>query len=106
LWATERIIVVELPASPQLKLREPAIHVYAVIRSVKLLLPNTGIPRHEQLRAIEVVDIDNVQCLVGRIRDRGAWSIVDRGSSFAQHQLEDLERLPNHDDTEDDDEDA
>ncbi|KAH9930109.1 uncharacterized protein B0H18DRAFT_873442 [Fomitopsis serialis] len=32
----------------------------------------------------EVVDINNIQCLVGRIHDRGQWAIVDRSGSLAR----------------------
>ena len=32
----------------------------------------------------EVVDIKNVQCLVGRILDRGQWAIVDRSGGLAR----------------------
>jgi hypothetical protein len=34
--------------------------------------------------AIHVVDITNLQCLVGRIWDRCVWAIVDRSGSLAR----------------------
>lgn len=33
---------------------------------------------------IEVVDLDFVKCLVGRIWDRGRWAIVDRNGPLTQ----------------------
>ena len=34
--------------------------------------------------AVHVIDITSVQCLVGRIRDRNRWAIVDRSGSLAR----------------------
>jgi hypothetical protein len=34
--------------------------------------------------ALHVVDITSVQCLVGRIRDRGKWAIIDRSGHLAR----------------------
>jgi len=33
---------------------------------------------------IVFIDLDQVQCVIGRILDRGKWAIVDRSSSVAQ----------------------
>jgi hypothetical protein len=34
--------------------------------------------------ALDVVDITNLQCLVGRIRDRDKWAIIDRSGNLAR----------------------
>lgn len=36
----------------------------------------------------EVVDITTVQCLVGRIKDRGSWTIIDRSGKLARASFE------------------
>ena len=36
----------------------------------------------------EVVDITTVQCLVGRIKDRGSWTIIDRSGKLARATFE------------------
>jgi hypothetical protein len=34
--------------------------------------------------AVHVIDITSVQCLVGRIRDRNRWAIIDRSGCLAR----------------------
>jgi len=34
--------------------------------------------------ALHVVDVTSLQCLVGRIRDRGRWAIIDRSGQLAR----------------------
>ena len=36
----------------------------------------------------EVVDITTVQCLVGRVKDRGTWTIIDRSGNLARATFE------------------
>jgi hypothetical protein len=36
----------------------------------------------------EVVDITTVQCLVGRVKDRGSWTIIDRSGNLARATFE------------------
>jgi hypothetical protein len=63
--------------------------IYAVIRSVKILETDAfGINYYEEMGEIEIVDLEMVQCVIGRIRDRNRWAIVDRSTrSSAQLQL-------------------
>jgi hypothetical protein len=63
--------------------------IYAVIRSVKILETDAfGTNYYEEMAEIEIVDLEMVQCVIGRIRDRNRWAIVDRSTrSSAQLQL-------------------
>jgi hypothetical protein len=62
--------------------------IYAVIRSVKIIDTDSfGINYYEEMGEIEIVDLEMVQCVVGRIRDRNRWAIVDRSKSSALLQL-------------------
>lgn len=36
---------------------------------------------------IEVVDMTSVQCLVGRVKDRKKWAIVDRSTTRSMTQI-------------------
>jgi hypothetical protein len=64
----------------------PKQWVYAVIRSVKVIeTDNFGINYYEELGPIEVVDLSTIQCVVGRIRDRDRWAIIDRSGWSGSH---------------------
>jgi hypothetical protein len=43
-----------------------------------------GIKYYSREGAVHVIDITSVQCVVGRIRDRNRWAIIDRSGSLAQ----------------------
>jgi hypothetical protein len=72
-----RILVLELPPAPRLNLAEPTTLVLALIHEAKVTLRN-GIYYYKDLGAQEVVDMNTVQCVVGRVWDRSEWAIVDR----------------------------
>ncbi|KIL60634.1 hypothetical protein M378DRAFT_83455 [Amanita muscaria Koide BX008] len=57
----------------------PTHWIYAVIQSVKVSeKDSSGIQYYKELGSIMVIDLNVVQCVVGRIRDRNRWAIVDR----------------------------
>jgi hypothetical protein len=67
---------------------QPTHWIYAVIRSVKISeTDGFDIKYYEEMGEIEIVDLEMVQCVVGRIRDRNRWAIIDRSRSSAQLQL-------------------
>ena len=48
----------------------------------------TGHPRslsssQHTLRALDPADIKSIQCVVGRVEDRGKWGLVDRSGPLA-----------------------
>ena len=54
--------------------------IIALIREVKTTLRN-GIYYYKHFGVEEVVDLNNLQCVVGRIRDRDEWVIIDRSDN-------------------------
>jgi len=72
-----RILVLELPPAPQLDLTEPTTLILALIQQVKTTLKD-GIYYYKDCGAEEVVDLNTVKCVIGRVKDRGEWAIVDR----------------------------
>ena len=47
-----------------------------------------GIYYYEEFSVDEVVDLETIQCVVGRIKDRGKWALIDRrlrGDSMANN---------------------
>lgn len=79
-----RILILEIPSAPKLHLAEPTTIIVAVIREVKAKLTD-GIYYYKEFGLDEVVDLETVQCVVGRIQDRGRWALIDRSNSTANY---------------------
>ena len=54
--------------------------IVALIREVKATLRN-GIYYYKNFGVDEVVDLNALQCVVGRIRDRDEWAVIDRSDN-------------------------
>ena len=54
--------------------------IVALIREVKATLRN-GIYYYKNFGIDEVVDLNALQCVVGRIRDRDKWAVIDRSNN-------------------------
>jgi hypothetical protein len=70
----------------ELKTKEPQNVCLAVIRQVHASLPNVQgppIPFYSQMGALDPADIKSIQCVVGRVEDRGKWGLVDRSGPLA-----------------------
>jgi hypothetical protein len=74
-----RILLLELPSAPRLKLDKPTTVILAVIWEVKATLRN-DIYYYKELGVEEVVDMKTVQCVIGRVKDRSEWAVVDRSN--------------------------
>jgi NADH:ubiquinone oxidoreductase subunit F (NADH-binding) len=70
----------ELPSAQQLDLDEPTTVIVALIREVKTTLKN-GIYYYKDFGVEEVVDLSALQCVVGRVQERGEWAIIDRSDN-------------------------
>jgi hypothetical protein len=55
--------------------------ILALIREVKATLRG-GVYYYKDFGVEEVVDMKTVQCVVGRVKDRGEWAIVDRSNTM------------------------
>ena len=73
-----------MPAAPQLNLAEPTTVILALIQEVKATLRD-GIYTFKEFGTDEIVDLKTVQCVVGRVKDRGEWSIIDRSDNVVVH---------------------
>jgi hypothetical protein len=76
----KRILLLELPSAQRLNLDEPTTVILALIQEVKATLRN-GIFYYKNFGVDEVVDLSTLQCVVGRIRDRDEWAIIDRSDN-------------------------
>jgi len=80
-----RFIVVNIPLSIDHGIEAQSL-VYAVIDELKVLDQGANFYGrfYQDTGPIAFVDLNQVQCVIGRILDRGKWAIVDRSSSVAQ----------------------
>jgi hypothetical protein len=80
-----RFIVVNIPLSIDHEIEAQSL-VYAAINEVKVLDHGANFYGHyyQAMGPISFVDLNQVQCVIGRILDRGKWGIVDRSTSVAQ----------------------
>ena len=84
------ILVINIPASQELKTTKPETLLLAVIQSLKVdRVPDAAGALHYKdsaagLGRLEVVDLATIQCCIGRVLDRGSWVIIDRSGPLAQ----------------------
>jgi hypothetical protein len=74
---------------PALGLNEPSTVLLAAIRTCTLDTPDAqlqGLDIHfySTEGGLHVIDITSLQCLIGRIKDRNRWAIIDRSGSLAR----------------------
>jgi len=82
----QHIFVIRLKASPVVGLSEDTTLILAAIRAcadAKLKAEN-NIYYYSREGHLEVVDMECVQCLVGRVKDGNSWAIIDRSESCAR----------------------
>ena len=72
--------MLELLPAPQLDLTEPTTLILALIQEVNVTLRD-GIYSYKEFGVEEVVNLKTVQCVVGRVKDRGKWAIIDRSDN-------------------------
>ena len=82
----QHIIVVKIGPSEMLGLEEPETIILAAIRTCAdaKTLSSGDIYYYSQEGCLEVIDIDCIQCYVGRIKDGNKWAIVDRSREHAR----------------------
>ena len=84
----QRIVKIDLPPTSQLNLKEPQSLFYAIVRECNASRSREGFWEYKELGGLEAVDIGLLQCVVGRIFDRGKWVIIDRGGERAHADIE------------------
>ncbi|KAG8695963.1 hypothetical protein FRC08_007445 [Ceratobasidium sp. 394] len=85
-----RVFKIDVPASTQLGTVEPETILLAAIRQCTITHVDKylGTPYYTVMGPVEVVDLQTVQCIVGRVHDeRGHWGIVDRSRPLAQAEF-------------------
>jgi len=81
-----RFVIIDIPHSPIHKIKAGSF-IYALINQVKISEPTTnqfGVNYYEDFGPMEFVDLNQIKCVVGRIKDRSKWSIIDRSKLLAQ----------------------
>ncbi|KAI0638582.1 hypothetical protein C8Q77DRAFT_1188451 [Trametes polyzona] len=79
----QNIIVLELPFTAT---GESQTLVLGVIQRCEVTeeIASLDVHYYERMGAVEVVDITTVQCVVGRIRDRNRWAVIDRSGALSR----------------------
>ena len=75
--------MIDIPDLPAHNIQTQVL-IYAAIRQAKISKPskdNFRIDYYEELGRLDIVDLNQVKCVVGRIRDRNKWAIIDRSGS-------------------------
>jgi len=76
----QHIFVVRLEPSPVLGLTEKETLILAAIRTCAdpRIKGENNIYYYSREGQLEIVDMECVQCLVGRVKDGNEWAIIDR----------------------------
>ena len=85
----QRIVKIDLPATSRLHLKEPQTLLYAIVKQCNASRSREGFWEYKELGGLEAVDLGLIQCVVGRIFDRGKWVIIDRSGERAHADIED-----------------
>jgi hypothetical protein len=79
-------LIVNIPPSPEHSI-EAKSFIYAAIHEVRISEPATDrcrINYYQDLGPMVLVDLDQVKCVVGCIRDRNKWAIIDQSGPLVQ----------------------
>lgn len=85
----QQIFSIKVPQSPQLNLNEPETLFLAAVKECDASFSEDGFWEFSAARKLAVIDIGTIQCVVGRIYDRGKWVIIDRSGSLAHINIAD-----------------
>jgi hypothetical protein len=81
-----QFFVVDICAAPEHSISQQSI-IFAVVRRLKITRQSEHPLRlcyfKDDSGRVEIIDLNQIQCLVGRVYDRDEWSIVDRNRSTA-----------------------
>jgi hypothetical protein len=73
------IFVIEFPVVESLNLSEPStIFLAAVKTCITNVFDSLGGHYYSKLGPLEVVDVNCIQCVVGRVKTGELWAIIDR----------------------------
>ena len=84
----QQIVKIDLPVTLDLNLKEPQSVFYAIVKQCNAVRSKDGFWEYKELGGLEAVDLGLVQCVVGRILDRGKWVIIDRSGERAHADIE------------------
>lgn len=76
-----RFVVVDI--APGTPLHRETI-MFAAIQTAPITCERNGIMYYKEMGPVEVVDLNTVKCVVGRVHDRGEWAFVDRSGPLTR----------------------
>ncbi|KDN38557.1 hypothetical protein RSAG8_09446, partial [Rhizoctonia solani AG-8 WAC10335] len=84
------IFAIDFPEAQELGTNKPETILFAAIQqcNVTQVDKRIGTPYYTHMGPMEVVDLQSVQCVIGRVLDkRGFWGIVDRSGPLARAEF-------------------
>jgi hypothetical protein len=80
----QHIIVITIGPSEELNLEQPETIILTAIRNCAdaKKLPGSSMYYYSREGQLEVVDVNCIQCVVGRIKDGDHWAIIDRSGEY------------------------
>ena len=85
----QQIFKVEVPRSLKLHLDQPATLFLAAVKDCDATFSEDGFWQFKTTGKLTVIDLGTIQCVVGRVFDRGKWVIVDRSGDLAHINIGD-----------------
>ena len=85
----QQIFKIEVPRSSQLRLNQPQTLFLAAIKDCDASFNENGFWEFKSAGKLTVIDLGTIQCVVGRIYDRGKWVIIDRSGDLAHIDIGD-----------------
>ncbi|PPR00475.1 hypothetical protein CVT26_009682 [Gymnopilus dilepis] len=84
----QHLILVQMPATEELGLTESQTLILGSIRTCTIEAQNDlDMHYYKDHGRTEVVDVSTIQCLVGRVKDRSFWVIIDRSGKLARPEF-------------------
>ncbi|THH18872.1 hypothetical protein EW146_g2190 [Bondarzewia mesenterica] len=83
----QHIFVIQLPANTDLGFTTPETVILAALSPCKIDAEHGTLDIHyysKENSTLDIVDIQCIQCVVGRIKDGSRWAIIDRSGSLAR----------------------
>ncbi|KAI0683538.1 hypothetical protein C8Q76DRAFT_662367 [Earliella scabrosa] len=82
----QHVYVIDCPPIPNTSHVSTERFIFAVVRTCDIEHTHRSLDIHYYTKesTLDVLDITTLQCLVGRIHDRGRWAFIDRSGTLAR----------------------
>ena len=82
-----RIVQLDLPPSNELYHRKAETVLLAHVKTCNATQNEDGLWEYSTMGKSHFVDLNSIQCSVGRVHDRGKWTFIDRSGPTAHIEI-------------------